>query len=548
MTTTQAPDRARRLEEATATRDREREQAHRAGGPRPNPLREGLRLERMPEPCTMIICGATGDLTERKLAPALYNLMLGGFLPPEFSVVCFARRDWSTDELRDHLLESVDEYSRNRPAKRAIWESFAKGIEYHRGDLKDPAAYAELAKRLDRIDRDRGTAGNRLFYLAVPPTLYPAIVEHLDRAGLAASGERRPAGSKPGWTRVIVEKPFGYDLDSARMLNREISEVFDEGQVFRIDHYLGKETVQNLSVFRFGNGLFEPIWNRRYIDSVQITVAETVGVEGRGEFYDETGALRDVVQNHGLQLLSVFAMEPPVEFRPEDLRDEKLKVLRAVKPMSATDVAANTVRGQYVSGWVEGERVTSYRDEPEVRPDSETETYVALKLGIDSWRWAGVPFFVRAGKALTSRVTEIAVQFRGAPLSLFKRYGVPQVEPNVLAIRVQPDEGILLRFGAKVPGQGTQIRSVNMDFRYGSSFAVDSPEAYETLLLDSMIGDTSLFTRGDEVERAWEILDPILAAWASGEGGPLHFYGAGSWGPPAADELLARDGRTWRRP
>jgi glucose-6-phosphate 1-dehydrogenase len=513
-----------------------------------NPLREGLRHERMAEPCTMIICGATGDLTERKLAPALHNTFMGGFLPPEFTVVGFARRGWSDAEFRDHLLEAVNKHSRNAPVKPEIWASIAEAIEYQRGDFNDPAAYEELAKRLDRIDRDRGTAGNRLFYLAVPPSLYPEIVTHLERAGLAASGERRASGAKRGWTRVIVEKPFGYDLESAKTLNRVIGEVFDEDQVYRIDHYLGKETVQNLSVFRFGNGLFEPIWNRRYIDSVQITVAETVGVEGRGEFYDQTGALRDVVQNHGLQLMAVFAMEPPVEFAPKDLRDEKLKVLRAVKPMAPSDVAANVVRGQYVSGWVEGERVASYRDAPECAPDSETETFVALKLGIDSWRWAGVPFYLRTGKTLPSRVTEIAVQFRRAPLALFSRAGVSQVDPNVLAIRVQPDEGILLRFGAKVPGQGLQIRTVNMDFRYGSSFAVDSPDAYETLLVDAMIGDASLFTRADEVERAWEILDPILGAWGAGDGGPLHFYAAGTWGPPAADELLERDGRAWRRP
>jgi glucose-6-phosphate 1-dehydrogenase len=517
-------------------------------GIRPNPLREGLRLERMAEPCTMVICGATGDLTERKLGPALYNALLGGFLPSEFTVVGFARRDLSDDEFQDHLLEGINRHSRNRPAKKTIWDSFARGIEYHRGDFDDPAAYAELAKRLERIDRDRGTAGNRLFYLAVPPSLYPEIVNQLDRAGLAASGDRRRTGSARGWTRVIVEKPFGYDLESARTLNREIAEVFDEDQVFRIDHYLGKETVQNLAVFRFGNGLFEPIWNRRYIDSVQITVAETVGVEGRGEFYDATGALRDIVQNHALQLMSMFAMEPPVEFAAEDLRDEKLKVLRGVKPMSPAEVAANTVRGQYVSGWVEGEKVPSYRDEPKVRPDSETETFAALKLTVDSWRWAGVPFYIRTGKALPSRVTEISVQFKRAPLALFAQAGVPQVDPNVLAIRVQPDEGILLRFGAKVPGQGLQIRTVNMDFRYGSSFAVDSPDAYETLLLDAMVGDASLFTRNDEVERAWEILEPVLEAWRSGSGGPLHFYGAGTWGPPAADELLDRDGRGWRRP
>jgi len=521
---------------------------HGINQPAPNPLREGLRLERIAEPCTMVICGATGDLTERKLAPALYNSLLGGFLPPEFTVVGFARRDLGDEAFREHLLGGINRFSRNRPAKPAIWDSFARGIEYHRGSFDDPEAFVELAKRLDRIDRDRGTAGNRLFYLAVPPRLYPEIVIQLGRAGLATSGRHRASGSKRGWTRVIVEKPFGYDLDSARTLNREIAEVFEERQVYRIDHYLGKETVQNLSVFRFGNGLFEPIWNRRYIDSVQITVAETVGVEGRGDFYDQTGALRDIVQNHGLQLLAMFAMEPPVEFGPEDLRDEKLKVLRAVKPMPPEEVAANTVRGQYVNGWVEGERVPAYRDEPEVAPDSETETFVALKLAIDSWRWAGVPFYIRTGKAMPSRVTEIAVQFRRAPLALFSRAGVSQVDPNVLAIRVQPDEGILLRFGAKVPGQGLQIRTVNMDFRYGSSFAVDSPDAYETLLLDAMIGDASLFTRDDEVERAWTILDPILEAWQSGHGGPLHFYGAGSWGPPAAEELLDREGRAWRKP
>jgi glucose-6-phosphate 1-dehydrogenase len=511
-----------------------------------NPLREGLRLERIPEPCTMVIAGATGDLTTRKLGPALYNLMLGGFLPPEFTVVGFARRPMSDDDFREELRQGIDQYSRNRPVKTSVWKSFSKGIEYHAGEFHQADSYAELAKRLDRIDRDRGTAGNRLFYLAVPPVLYPEIVKQLGAAGLAQSGDERQDG-KRGWVRVIVEKPFGFDIHSARKLNREIGDVFKESQIYRIDHYLGKETVQNLAVFRFGNGLFEPIWNRRYIDSVQITVAETVGVEGRGEFYDQTGALRDIVQNHALQLMTMFAMEPPVEFMASDLRDEKLKVLRAVKPMTVSDVADNTVRGQYVSGWVEGHKVHAYRDEPEVDPESQTETFVALKLGIDSWRWAGVPFYLRTGKAMPTRVTEIAVQFRRAPLALFARAGAPQIDPNILAVRIQPDEGILLRFGAKVPGQGLQIRSVNMDFRYGSSFAVDSPDAYETLLLDAMIGDPSLFTRGDEVERAWEILDPILRAWPEGKGGPLHFYGAGTWGPPAADELLERDQRSWRR-
>jgi glucose-6-phosphate 1-dehydrogenase len=510
-----------------------------------NPLRAGLRLGRMPEPCTMVIIGATGDLTERKLAPALYNLMLGGALPPEFSVVGFARRDWSDAEFRDHLRAGIDRYSRNRPAKQSIWESFSAGIEYQRGEFHHEEAWAALARRLARIDRDRGTSGNRLFYLAVPPNLHAEIVRQIEAAGLAGGGDEHHGKS---WSRVIVEKPFGFDLKSARQLNRVLADVFDEDQIYRIDHYLGKETVQNLSVFRFGNGLFEPIWNRRYIDSVQITVAETVGIEGRGESYDETGALRDIVQNHALQLLAVFGMEPPIEFKAADLRDEKVKVLRAVKAMSHAEVEADTVRGQYVSGWIEGQPLVAYREEPEVAHDSETETYVALKLEIESWRWAGVPFYIRTGKALATRATEIAVQFKQAPLALFARAGAPPMDPNILAIRIQPDEGILLRFGAKVPGPGLQIRGVNMDFRYGSSFAVDSPDAYETLLLDCMIGDASLFTRDDEVERAWEILEPILDAWASGEGGRLHFYPAGSWGPAAADELMERDGREWRRP
>ena len=514
------------------------------------PLRTNLSAPmqrvRVPDPLVLVIFGGTGDLARRKLMPAIWKLRQDGLLPEEFAIVGNSREDIDDEEFRRRMHGALEEFAEAPDAGE--WTKFAARMAYVHGSTDDPQTFVELRERLEAMDRDFGTAGNRLFYLAVPPSLYPEIVNQLDRAGLAASGARRHSGSKRGWTRVIVEKPFGYDLDSAQALNREIAAVFDEDQVYRIDHYLGKETVQNLSVFRFGNGLFEPIWNRRYIDSVQITVAETVGVEGRGEFYDQTGALRDIVQNHGLQLLAMFAMEPPVEFGAEDLRDEKLKVLRAVRPMARDEVATNTVRGQYVSGWVEGERVPSYRDEPEVAPDSETETYVALKLAIDSWRWAGVPFYIRTGKAMPSRVTEIAVQFRRAPLALFARAGAPQIDPNVLAIRVQPDEGILLRFGAKVPGQGLQIRTVNMDFRYGSSFAVDSPDAYETLLLDAMIGDASLFTRDDEVERAWAILDPILDAWSAGQGGPLHFYGAGSWGPPAADDLLERDGRAWRKP
>ncbi len=495
----------------------------------------------------MVIFGATGDLTARKLGPALYNLSLGGFLPAEFTVLGFARRPWSDDEFRTRLLDGINRHSRNRPAKDSIWRSFSDAIFYQQGEFHDPEAYRELAHKLERIDRDRGTAGNRLFYLAVPPALYPEIVRRLGEVGLAASGHERPSG-RQGWSRLIVEKPFGSDLNSARVLNHELQEVFDERQVYRIDHYLGKETVQNILVFRFGNGIFEPLWDSRYIDHVQITVAETVGVEGRGEFYEATGALRDIVQNHMMQLLALVAMEPPIEFRASDLRDEKLKVLRAVRLIPPEEIQASAVRAQYTAGWVEGKAIPAYREEPEVAPDSQTETFVALRLAIDSWRWAGVPFYLRTGKALPTRVTEIAIQFKRAPLALFARGEMGQIDPNILALRIQPDEGMLLRFAAKVPGQGLQIRNVNMDFRYGYSFAVDSPDAYETLILDCMVGDAALFTRNDEVERAWEILEPVMEAWHGGDGGPMAEYPAGSWGPPEADELIQRDRFEWRRP
>ncbi len=503
--------------------------------PLENPLRAGLRLWRTPEPCTVVIFGASGDLTSRKLVPALYNLARERRLPGGFSVVGFARRAWDDATFRQVLLEGVNANSRARPVEEALWASFAEGIFYHRASFDDPAGYARLAARLAAIDATRDTGGNRVFYLATPPEAYPEIIAQLGAHGL----NRSPEG---GWTRIIIEKPFGRDLESARDLNRQVLAVFDEGQVYRIDHYLGKETVQNLLVFRFANGIFEPIWNRRYVDHVQITVAESLGVEDRGGYYDRAGALRDMIQNHLTQLLTLTAMEPPVAYDADAVRDEKVKVLRAIQPIASEA----TVRGQYGPGSVSGRPVRGYRDERGVAPDSQTETYVALKLFVENWRWAGVPFYLRSGKALPRRVSEIAVQFRRVPTLLFASTPVNDIEPNVLAIRIQPDEGITLKFSSKVPGQA-QIRPVTMDFRYGTSFGVASPEAYERLLLDCMLGDSTLFTRRDEVEASWALLTPILESWAAGPAQAFPNYEAGTWGPAAADAFIARDGRAWRR-
>lgn len=507
--------------------------------PLENPLRAGLRLWRTPEPCIVVIFGASGDLTSRKLVPALYNLARERRLPGGFSVVGFARREWDDSTFRQVLLEAVNANSRAGPVEEALWASFAEGIFYHRASFDDPAGYARLAERLAAIDAARDTGGNRVFYLATPPEAYAEIV-----AQLGAHGLNRSPGS--GWTRIIIEKPFGRDLESARDLNRRVLAVFDERQVYRIDHYLGKETVQNLLVFRFANGIFEPIWNRRYVDHAQITVAESLGVEDRGGYYDRAGALRDMIQNHLTQLLTLTAMEPPVAYDADAVRDEKVKVLRAIRPIAPEDVERITVRGQYGPGSVSGRPVRGYREERGVAPDSQTETYVALKLFVENWRWAGVPFYLRSGKALPRRVSEIAIQFRGAPTLLFADTPVNEIEPNVLAIRIQPDEGITLKFSSKVPGQA-QIRPVTMDFRYGTSFGVASPEAYERLLLDCMLGDSTLFTRRDEVEASWALLTPILEGWAAGAPQDFPNYEAGAWGPAAADAFIARDGRAWRR-
>jgi glucose-6-phosphate 1-dehydrogenase len=514
-----------------------------------NPLWSGLRLERTPEPATLVIFGVTGDLTHRKLLPAIYNLGLEHPLPAGFAVVGFARRPWSDEDFRREALESVNTFSRTGKADPALWESFRQGLFYCQGNFDDIAAYQRLGQTLDRMDQERGCPGNRLFYLATPPRYYPEIIEYLGKAGLNKGGASRGNGSgkERGWTRIIIEKPFGHDLATARELNQQVSRVFSEDQVYRIDHYLGKETVQNILVFRFANGIFEPIWNRRYVDHVQIVVAESIGIEARGSYYDEAGAIRDMVQNHMMQLLMLTAMEPPVAFDANDVRDEKLKVLKAIPLLSADAVAKNTVRGQYTPGWVGGHEVPGYLQEPGVAPNSQTETYVALKLHIDNWRWAGVPFYLRTGKCLPKRATDISIQFKQAPHILYKETDA-LIEPNVLTLRIQPNEGISLKFGAKVPGTTMQIRPVNMDFFYNSSFGGTPPEAYERLLLDCMLGDSTLFTRNDEVEASWAIINSVLDGWCAPGAPPLAPYEAGTWGPEEGDALIERDDRTWRRP
>jgi glucose-6-phosphate 1-dehydrogenase len=503
-----------------------------------NPLRQGLSARPTPQPCSIVIFGASGDLTYRKLIPALYNLGADGDLPTAYNVVGFARREKTDEVFRQELEEAARKFSR-QGVNDELWANFAKSIVYQRGEFGNLEAYQSLAKRLDQLDAERGTKGNRLFYLSVAPSEFPVILEKLAAVGL----NQAKNGS---WTRVIVEKPFGKDLESAQELNTVVNEVFREKDTFRIDHYLGKETAQNIMVLRFANAIFEPLWNHRYIDHIQITGAEPLGVEGRGPYYESSGALRDMVQNHLLQLLSLVAMEPPVELSADAIRDEKVKVLKSLRRMSPEDVAKDVVRGQYAVGSVGGKDVIAYRAEDRVDPKSMTETYVALKTYVDNWRWAGVPFYVRFGKRLAKGGTEIAVQFKDVPGVLFSRDS--QVGPNVLVIRIQPDEGISLRIQAKRPGTAVNIEPVKMDFHYGTSFGKASPEAYERLQLDAMAGDATLFARRDEVETAWAFVDRIEEAWhKSSTPPPLCFYPAGSWGPAEADELLERDGHAWRR-
>jgi glucose-6-phosphate 1-dehydrogenase len=488
----------------------------------------------MPEPSVMVIFGGTGDLTSRKLMPALYDLARQRLLPSAFAVVGVGRGELSDAEHRARQREAVASFTRSRPLDEEVWSSFAERLFYV--SVREEPGYLDLRRRLEQIDRDLGTAGARLFYLATPPEAYAPIVRAIGRNGLRAAG---------GWARVVVEKPFGRDLTSATALSATVQEVFSEDEIFRIDHYLGKETVQNILVFRFANSIFEPVWDRRYVDHVQITVAETLGVEERTEYYDKAGAMRDVVQNHLLQLLALVAMEPPVDFLANAVRDEKVKVLRAIRPVPADRVDEHAARGQYGPGFIEGEPVLGYHAAAGIPPESATETFVALKLFVDNWRWEGTPFYLRHGKRLPKRATEIAIQFRAVPHQLFSEEAREGLEPNTLVIRIQPEEGISLRFGAKVPVQGIRIRSVAMDFVYDASFLVDAPDAYETLILDALRGDATLFTRQDEVEEQWRLVDPILSAWRAGS---VPSYASGTWGPREADQFIARDGRRWRQP
>jgi len=506
---------------------------------------------RSPEPSTLTIFGVTGDLAHRKLIPALYDLACHEVLPVEFTIVGYGRQQLDDDSFRDLMLTAIDDHYGQDDVDGESCKRILRAPRYVQGQFDDPEGYRRLAATLDGLDRDGGTRGNRMFYLATPPTQFPVIVEHLGKAGLARRGAFDAAHALgepvPGWTRLVIEKPFGRDLASAEALNGIIGAIFDERQVCRIDHYLAKETVQNLLVLRFANGIFEPVWNRRYIDHVQITAAETLGVEHRGPYYEEAGALRDMVKPHLIQLFSLVAMESPVAFDADAVRDEKLKALRAVRPIPPDRVDLFAVRGQYVQGVVDGGEAAAYRAEERVAADSTTETFAAVKLLVDNWRWQGVPFYLRTGKRMAKKVTEIAIQFRRPPVMLFRQaVGTPAA--NVLVLRVQPDEGFSLRIESKVPGQGLTLQQVAMDYSYGGTLKELPFSAYETVLVDAMEGDMTLFKRGDQVEQAWRLMEPILQAWKTPPPRGLPIYEAGSWGPEAADALVARDGRVWRRP
>ena len=504
-----------------------------------NPLREGLSNRALPRPCNVVIFGASGDLTYRKLIPALYNIHADGDLPATTQIVGFARREKSDEGFREELTEAIGKFSRSG-RNDDLWKNFASRIHYHRSEFGDEEGYRTLAERLNKFDEENGTAGNRLFYLSVSPTEFEGILAKLKQFGLNETKD----GS---WARVIVEKPFGKDRETAHELNEMVSHVFAEQDTYRIDHYLGKETAQNIMVLRFANAIFEPLWNNRYIDHIQITAAEPMGVEARGPYNDKSGALRDMVQNHLTQILCLVAMEPPADLSADSVCNEKLKVVRSMRKMTPEEVAKNVVRGQYIAGVANGKEVPAYRAEDRVNPESMTETYVAIKVQVDNWRWDGVPFYVRVGKRLPKHAAEIAVFFKKAPSVLFNA-DASDLSENVLVIRIQPDEGISLRIQSKRPGVQLCIDPVKMDFHYGTSFGKPSPEAYERLILDAMAGDPTLFARRDEVDEAWTFIDSIEHAWHKNPTPPpLATYPAGSWGPTEADDLLAADGRAWRR-
>jgi len=507
-----------------------------------NPLRDprDRRIPRVAGPCVLVLFGVTGDLSRKKLMPAVYDLANRGLLPPGFSLVGFARRDWADEDFAQVTHDAVKEHART-PFNDTVWQQLSEGIRFVPGEFADDAAFDRLAQTVAQLDAERGTGGNYAFYLSVPPKFFPDVVEQLKRSGLSAAPEG-PGGHRP-WRRVVIEKPFGHDLASARELNEIVNSVFGSDSVFRIDHYLGKETVQNILALRFANTMYEPIWNRSYVDHVQITMAEDIGIGGRAGYYDGIGAARDVIQNHLMQLLALIAMEEPVSFDAASLRAEKEKVLSAVR--LPENLATGTARGQYGAGWQGGIEVPGYLEEEGIAPDSHTETYAAVKLGVDTRRWAGVPFYLRTGKRLPRRMTEIALMFQRAPHLPFSATDTKELGHNAMVIRVQPDEGVTVRFGSKVPGSAMEVRDVNMDFAYGESFTENSPEAYERLLLDVLIGDPPLFPRHQEVELSWEVLDPVEQFWA--EHGKPEQYPAGSTGPAGADALLARDGRAWRR-
>lgn len=491
-------------------------------------------------PCTLVIFGASGDLSHRKLIPAVFALRQGGYVDAHNPVVGFARSKRTDEQFRNEMSEAIKKFSRFRSVTVEEIEAFTNDLYYQIGDYRDPETFVALGKRLEKLAEKHQTRGNCLFYLATPPSSFQPILKNLKLSGLVDE-------SNGAFRRVVVEKPIGSNRETARELNEQIHDSFAEKQVFRIDHYLGKETVQNILAFRFGNGIFEPLWNRRYIDHVQITVAESIGVGSRAGYFDTAGITRDMLQSHILQLMTLIAMEPPIAIRGESIRDEKVKVLRAIKPFSRMEAVRNVVRAQYLAGVVDGVDSPGYRDENDISADSQTETFVALKLEIDNWRWSGVPFYIRTGKRLAKRVSQVNIVYRRPPLAFFEEFGCDAPEQNVLGIRIQPEEGISMSFVSKRPGPSFHIDPVHMDFKYSSSFAKQTPEAYERLILDAILGEASLFAREDEVDLSWKLIDPIIASWSGENPAPLYFYQAGNWGPEESSALLERSSRKWLR-